>query len=76
VRVRFFTRRRFEKLVRSCGLRIRQQDTVGSPIDARTRRTTSPIGRIAGLCARADRRASRTWPPLFGYQSLYELEAA
>ncbi|WP_020144053.1 bifunctional glycosyltransferase/class I SAM-dependent methyltransferase [Terracoccus sp. 273MFTsu3.1] len=73
--VRFFTRRSFERLVTSNGLRIVARDTVGSPVDVLARgREETTVGAVANGVAAADRAATRVWPTLFGYQFLYVLE--
>jgi hypothetical protein len=76
--VRFFTRRSFESLVRSCGLRIVERQTVGIPFDVLERgaegSTTSSGTRVLGRVGAVDRAATRAWPTLFGYQFLYRLE--
>jgi len=71
--VRFFTRRSFEKLVRSCGLHIVRRDIVGTPFEILDRDSRSPMGRLVRAAARVDRSATRIWPTMFGYQFLYEL---
>ena len=75
--VRFFTRRSFEKLVRSCGLRVVERSVVGVPVDVLER--GGPGGRLADavrVASRAERAVARTWPTMFGYQLLYRLAAA
>lgn len=75
--VRFFTRRSFERLVTSNGLRIVERDTVGSPVDVLERgKEGTTVGSIAASIGAADRAATRAWPTLFGYQFLYQLERA
>ncbi|WP_377642813.1 bifunctional glycosyltransferase/class I SAM-dependent methyltransferase [Oryzobacter terrae] len=75
--VRFFTRRSFERLVRSCGMRVVERDVVGVPVDVLER--GGPGGRVADVvrvASRAERGAARAWPTLFGYQLLYRLAPA
>jgi len=73
--VRFFTRRSFERLVRQCGLRIVERETVGSPFDVLDRGAdASGAKRLTTGVARIDRVLTRWWPTLFGYQFLYRLE--
>ena len=75
--VRFFTRRTFERLIDQCGLRIVEQQTVGSPFDVVARGASDDrVARVAGRVAAADRAATKMWPTLFGYQFLYRLERA
>ncbi len=75
--VRFFTRRTFERLIKQCGLRIVERQTVGSPFDVVARGAADDrVARVAGRVAAADRAATRMWPTLFGYQFLYRLERA
>ena len=69
--VRFFTRRSFERLLRSCGLRIVRRETIGTPFELLA--TGGVLGSAAGLLSRIDRMATRVWPTLFGYQFVYEL---
>jgi glycosyltransferase involved in cell wall biosynthesis/SAM-dependent methyltransferase len=71
--VRFFTRRSFEKLVASGGLRIRRRDVVGSPFELIGGGGNSMTGRLAMRLASVDRLFTRLWPTLFGYQFVYEL---
>ncbi len=75
--VRFFTRRSFERLVRSCGMRVVERDVVGVPVDVLER--GGPGGRVADVvrvASRAERGAAHAWPTLFGYQLLYRLAPA
>ncbi|MFQ6172589.1 bifunctional glycosyltransferase/class I SAM-dependent methyltransferase [Oryzobacter sp. R7] len=75
--VRFFTRRSFERLVRSCGLRVVERDVVGVPVDVIER--GGPGGRVADavrVASRAERAAAHAWPTMFGYQLLYRLAPA
>jgi len=75
--VRFFTRRSFERLVASCGLRIVERDVVGVPLDVLER--GGPGGRLADVARGAgavERRMAHGWPTMFGYQLLYRLEKA
>lgn len=72
--VRFFTRRSFEKLLRSCRLQIVRRSTVGTPFDIVGGRAGSAAGRLATTVAAVDRLATRSWPTLFGYQFLYQLQ--
>jgi 2-polyprenyl-3-methyl-5-hydroxy-6-metoxy-1,4-benzoquinol methylase len=73
--VRFFTRRSFERLVTSNGMRIVERQVVGSPLDVLDRgRATTPAARTLRLMGAIDRAATRVWPTLFGYQFLYRLE--
>ena len=75
--LRFFTRRSFERLVRSCGMRVVERDVVGVPVDVLER--GGPGGRVADVvrvASRAERGAAHAWPTLFGYQLLYRLAPA
>ncbi|MGI8760525.1 MAG: methyltransferase domain-containing protein [Jatrophihabitantaceae bacterium] len=72
--VRFFTRRSFERLVRSCGLVIRRRSVVGTPFDVLGRDAGPALARASSAAAALDRLAARSWPTLFGYQFLYELQ--
>jgi glycosyltransferase involved in cell wall biosynthesis len=73
--VRFFTRRSFERLVTSSGLRILERDVVGVPVDVAERGgPAGVVGRGLRRLSTVDRAAARSWPTLFGYQLLYRLE--
>lgn len=73
--VRFFTRRSFERLIASSGMRIVERRVVGSPFDVLDRgRGSVHVARSLRLLGRVDRLAVRAWPTLFGYQFLYRLE--
>jgi hypothetical protein len=71
--LRFFTRPSFERLVRTCGLRVLQRHTVGTPFEILDRGSRSTLSRILRASARMDRSATRIWPTLFGCQFLYGL---
>jgi hypothetical protein len=50
---------------------------VGSPVEVLARgRDGGALGSVASSIGRADRLATRTWPTLFGYQFLFQLERA
>jgi glycosyltransferase involved in cell wall biosynthesis len=76
--LRFFTRHSFERLVASCGYRIRRRDATGLPLEVAERGAragSSPRTAGAGdLIRKLDRTAVAAWPTLFGYQFVYELE--
>jgi SAM-dependent methyltransferase len=74
--VRFFTRRSFERLIRTAGLRVVERSTVGSPLDVLERGGNPLLGRAAGVLGSVDRALVRLWPTMFGYQFLYKLERA
>ncbi|MHB8324912.1 MAG: methyltransferase domain-containing protein [Candidatus Dormibacteria bacterium] len=67
--VRFFTRRSFERLVRSAGMRIRRTEAIGVPFE----RLTSSSSRMVEWASRLDRVAAMVYPSLFAYQYLFEL---
>ncbi len=83
--VRFFTRRSFERLVRSSGWSVSRRDATGLPLEVADRGAkdavdASPRGGgpnrrrgLGGLLGRLDRAAVALRPQLFGYQFLYEL---
>ena len=74
--VRFFTRRSFERLVRSEGFSVARRDATGLPIEVADRGGQGQEVESAGLSrliARVDRTAVSLRPQLFGYQFLYEL---
>ena len=73
--LRFFTRDSIESLIATCGLRITDRATVGTPFDMLVARGLAR--RASGWRPRrpaADRVATRVWPRMFGYQFLYRLE--
>ena len=73
--VRFFTRRTLRRMLRTAGLRPVRTRVVGTPIDIIPAR--GPVPRLVLRAAAAiDRRATRIWPTMFGYQFLQELERA
>jgi glycosyltransferase involved in cell wall biosynthesis len=72
--IRFFTRDSIESLITSCGLRITDRATVGTPFDMLVAGGTALRERVASGAARTDRLATRVWPRMFGYQFLYRLE--
>lgn len=75
--VRFFTRRSFERLVASCGLRIVERGVVGVPVDILDRGGPGgALARAARAASAVERRAAHGWPTMFGYQLLYRLDRA
>lgn len=71
--LRFFTRRTFERMVKSSGMRIRRTATSGLPVDAIDR--GSPVPRwMKTVVGGADKAGTMLWPNLFAYQLLFELE--
>jgi glycosyltransferase involved in cell wall biosynthesis len=73
--IRFFTRDMMEQLIDSCGLRVLEARTVGTPFNTFVE-NTEPGRRSALLraAASADRRLVRVWPRMFAYQFLYRLD--
>jgi glycosyltransferase involved in cell wall biosynthesis len=73
--VRFFTRRSFERLSSRAGLAVRRHEAVGVPLEVLNRGVgeQGSIGAL-GAAARFERVAVATWPTMFGFQFLYELE--
>jgi 2-polyprenyl-3-methyl-5-hydroxy-6-metoxy-1,4-benzoquinol methylase len=67
--LRFFTRRLMEQLFADCGLEIIEARTVGAPIASVAGRRSRTVAAAAAL----DRRLSRSWPSMFGYQHLFRL---
>ncbi|MDQ1462337.1 MAG: hypothetical protein QOI08_3821, partial [Actinomycetota bacterium] len=71
--VRFFTRKSFERIVKSAGLAARRSESIGLPLEALSRggqdanNRATPIGKV-------ERLAVDVWPTMFGFQFLYELE--
>ena len=70
--VRFFTKRSVERMFRSCGLRIIERQTVGTPFHA----LGEDRPRLANVATRVDHGLMRAWSQLFTYQYLYRLERA
>jgi glycosyltransferase involved in cell wall biosynthesis len=73
--VRFFTRRSLNRMIRAAGLRPVRTRVVGSPLDIIPVRGIGPR-LVLRLLGAIDRRATRVWPTMFGYQFLQELERA
>jgi glycosyltransferase involved in cell wall biosynthesis len=74
--IRFFTRDMIEELFRTCGLRVIEHRTVGTPFDllAGDEGATPRRTRLTKALTRGDKKLVRAWPRLFGYQFLYRLE--
>lgn len=67
--LRFFTRRTMERMFAECGLRVVEWQPVGAPITSMTAKPSRLVSSVAAV----DRRMSRVWPNMFGYQHLYRL---
>jgi glycosyltransferase involved in cell wall biosynthesis len=77
--IRFFTRRSFERMVRSSGLRVRRRESVSMPQQVVRRGAADPTTatkRLGRMIARLNDLSVAGWPTLFGYQFVYELERA
>ncbi len=75
--VRFFTRRSFERLAASAGFRSRRSCAVGVPIEAASRGGIDAVDHTHDApFDRVQHIAVDLWPTMFGFQFLYELEAA
>jgi SAM-dependent methyltransferase len=70
--LRFFTQRTMERMFAECGLRVVEWQPVGAPIRSVTQRSSRVLDSVAAL----DKRLSRSWPSMFGYQHLYRLAKA
>ena len=70
--LRFFTRRSFERLVRSQGWSVVRREYTGLPLEVAERGGSAPSGALRAVSA-VDRALVRLRPTLFGYQLLYEL---
>ncbi len=70
--IRFFTRDTIEALFETCGLRVLERRTVGTPFDTLAGEERR---RAAAALSRGDRAMVRAWPRLFAYQFLYRLDA-
>lgn len=74
--LRFFTRRSFERLVARSGLQVRRRAATGLPLEVVERGAggeTEP-SRARKVIRSIDVLATDTWPSLFAYQLMYELE--
>ena len=74
-----FTRRSFERLVRTAGFEIVRRSVVGMPFEVAERGARDAAGSgggLTGLLGVVDRRLAQWWPTMFGYQFLYELRPA
>ncbi len=67
--LRFFTRRTMERMFAECGLEIVEWQPVGAPIAS----VAGKPSRLVSSAAAIDRRLTRAWPSMFGYQHLYRL---
>jgi glycosyltransferase involved in cell wall biosynthesis len=78
--LRFFTRRSFEHLTTSNGLRVRRRSATGLPLEVAHRgegpRDDAARPEPKGVVRRLDHLAVSVWPTMFGYQFVYELEPA
>jgi SAM-dependent methyltransferase len=67
--LRFFSRQSFRRLARASGFLVVNVRSTGLPVDVLG--LASPVGRVV---AKADHLAVSTYPNLFAYQFLFELE--
>ncbi len=75
--LRFFTRRRLERLLHATGWHVLRRRATGLPFDVADRGGTGGTARLLRRSiGRLDALAVRHRPTLFGYQLLYELEPA
>ena len=77
--LRFFTRRSFERLARTAGLRVTRCQAVGLPVEILNRGGgDSDVSQKAPLRVLAflDRVTTRMWPNLFAYQYVIRLDKA
>ncbi len=68
--LRFFTRKSFVRLARKCGLHVRRVEPVGIPLQVLAGRP-GVLSRVAGV---AERALLSTFPKLFAYQFIFELD--
>ncbi len=68
--LRFFTRRRFLRVVEEAGLEQVDHRHTGLPLDALG---VGDSKLVAGTVGRADRLLVKWWPTMFAYQFVYEL---
>jgi SAM-dependent methyltransferase len=71
--VRFFTRRSFERIVKSAGLEVRRREAIGMPLEV-FERGGRGRGGLAGALGAIERALVDLWPTMFAFQFLYELE--
>jgi SAM-dependent methyltransferase len=71
--IRFFTRRSFERIVKSAGLGVRRRESIGMPLEV-FERGGHDGGGFAGGLGQVERAAVDIWPTMFAFQFLYELE--
>ena len=69
--LRFFSRQSFRRVAEASGFRVTKIRSIGLPFDA-----LKLDGWAGRAVARADHVAVGTYPNLFAYQSLFELEPA
>ena len=62
-------------MIETCGLRITDRATVGTPFETFVADGSRLRERLTSTAVRTDRVATRVWPRMFGYQFLYRLEA-
>lgn len=74
--VRFFTRRSFERLAAAAGFTTRRWDATGLPLEVLGREPMQGSTHTGSrqLLRAVDQLAVKSWPSLFAYQLLYELE--
>jgi SAM-dependent methyltransferase len=71
--VRFFTRRSFERIVKSAGLSVRRRESIGMPLEV-FERGGHGQGGLGPRLGQVERAAVDVWPTMFAFQFLYELE--
>jgi glycosyltransferase involved in cell wall biosynthesis len=71
--LRFFTRRSFERMAKSSGMRVRRRSISGLPVDAIRRGGEAPRW-LTSILSGIDRTGMAVSPTLFAYQLLFELE--
>ncbi len=74
--LRFFTRRSFERLARDTGFSARRRAVSGVPFETLPPPLTRAGARARRCAQLTDRFGATTWPSLFGFELLYELDPA
>jgi glycosyltransferase involved in cell wall biosynthesis len=75
--LRFFTRHSFERLAEDAGFAVRRRDATGVPFERPGANDAVPArGKGARALRVLDRLGADTWPSMFGFELVYELEPA
>lgn len=72
--IRFFTRRSFERLARHTRFTVRRRSASGIPFEMFAPPRSRSGARALRTAELVDRVGAETWPSLFGFELVYELE--